>query len=131
AWYADPYEIADQSWWDGGKWTDAVRQTPQDDALASQPPVSIGSRFPVNMQTVVGEMLRVVPTDRAPSKQLRRELGLTGLRAVGAGASWTPGEFQVLAAAGLVASLSLGVAELMRLACTEGAWSVQKQGRRG
>lgn len=37
AWYQDPFEAADERWWDGGKWTDQVRGPAEPDAEASLP----------------------------------------------------------------------------------------------
>lgn len=32
AWYPDPFGVAGERWWDGGKWTRQVRGLPQEDA---------------------------------------------------------------------------------------------------
>src|SRR5437588_7767770 len=131
AWYADPYEIADQRWWDGGKWTDAVREAPEGDAAAPHSTVTVrapqspesgedprtpdsGRGFPVKMEAAVGERLWLVPTDRRPSRRVRRELGLNRLTVAGGGsAAWLP-ELELVGGGGRVGSLSFAPTELAR-----------------
>src|SRR5438270_5236716 len=34
-WYRDPFDAADERWWDGTKWTQKVRGAPREDAAAA------------------------------------------------------------------------------------------------
>ena len=134
AWYPDPFEVGDERWWDGGQWTREVRNAAEAESPpAESPPVSPerptnqasigGSRraeatpepgppeprasgFPVRIEAVVGEQLRIVPSLRKPGMHC-----------------------QVLAGRGRVGSISVFGRETARLVCAHGAWFVKKSRR--
>jgi hypothetical protein len=88
--------------------------------------------FTLCMRDVVGDTLRVVPTDRRSSKQLAKDLGMTGARAWRLGGALRAcSDYELRAGDGILGSLIFGETALARLACAEGVWSLQKRCRLG
>lgn len=128
AWYPDPFEVAEERWWDGGKWTDEVRGTVRGDRAdssasprpgrpsAADPGYAGEARSrerrnptraaPARVETRAGERLSVVPNERQPCTCR-----------------------DVLTARGRVGSIRLLGARLVRVSCADGVWFLKRAHR--
>ena len=147
AWYPDPFEAAQERWWDGHGWTQEVRETPCGECPQTEPSDMRGAGstrapaqrnrdraadFPIRMEAAEGADVRVVPIDVEASARAWRELGRRGSRwPAAARAMRFCDSYDLATADGRIASLAFGGrAELARMACAEGVWSLQTR-RRG
>jgi hypothetical protein len=137
AWYADPYEQADERWWDGRGWTDQVRSGSASTerpaaqtvriagASAAAAVINPGSRLPESQSAFLavdaasGQMARLLPVSSS-TPALRRL------------ASGSHREYELLATAGPVALFNIGTRhELARVECADGEWRMLKRRRVG
>lgn len=124
-WYRDPYGGLDQQrWYDGRKWTREVRERPTGEeppGVRILGPPARGPDFPLKMDAVIGEQLRLLPTDRV------RSPWRMGVRA---GAAAIHYSYDLIAGEARIGSIELGGSgsnQLARLASAEGDWSVAKR----
>lgn len=126
-WYRDPYgELEQQRWYDGRKWTREVRERPTGEeppGVRILGPPAQGPDFPLTVDAVIGQQLRLLPTDRV------RRPWRGGVRAEAAAIHYS---YELVAGAGReagrVGSIELGgVNQLARMASAEGEWSVTKR----
>jgi hypothetical protein len=137
AWYADPYEQADERWWDGRGWTDQVRSGTDSTERPATHTVRIAGATAAAAVINPGALLReshsaFLAVDAASGQMARLLPASSSPPALRRLASRSHREYELLATAGPVALFNIGTRhELARVECADGEWRMLKRRRVG